>query len=69
MSIAEHLLTKNTICFYDKTKGAVDVVDMETGKYITIMKTKRWSISSFTYVLDTCITNANTIFREATGKS
>lgn len=41
MSIAEHLLTKNTICFYDKTKGAVDVVDMETGKYITIMKTKR----------------------------
>ena len=32
------------------------------------MKTKIWSANAFTNALDSCITNASTIFQEGTGK-
>ena len=41
----------NTICFYDKAKGGLDVVDVVIGKYTT-------------YMLDTARTDANTVFQE-----
>ena len=41
----------NTICFYDKAKGGLDVVDVVIGKYTT-------------YMLDTARTNAHTVFQE-----
>ena len=61
-------LKPSTICFYHKSKGAVDVIDMKIEKYAKKMKTKRWSPNTFTYELDTCRTNGNTTFQEATGQ-
>ena len=41
----------NTICFYDKAKGGLDVVYVVICKYTT-------------YMLDTARTNAHTVFQE-----
>ena len=54
----------NTICFYDKTKGGADVVDMVIGKYTTKYKTRRWTMNVFAYALDTARTNTRTVFKE-----
>ena len=56
--------TPNTICFYDKAKGSVDVVDMVIGKYNTKYKTRKWTMNAFAYMLDAARTNAHTIFKE-----
>ena len=40
----------NTICFYDKTKGGVDVVHMVIGKYTNKYKTRRRTMNAFAYV-------------------
>ena len=50
----DEYLKRNTIRFCDKIKGTVDVVDRKIGKYTTKMKTKRWSMNTFTNALDTC---------------
>ena len=54
----------NTICFYDKTKGGVDVVHMVIGKYTNKYKTRRPTMNAFAYMLDTARTNAHTVFKE-----
>ena len=54
----------NSICFYDKTKGGVDVVDMVICKYTTKYKTRRWTINIFVYMLNTARTNAHTVYKE-----
>ena len=54
----------NTICFYDKTKGGVDVVHMVIGKYTNKYKTRRRTMNAFAYMLDTARTNAHTVFKE-----
>ena len=54
----------NTICFYDKTKGGVDVVDMVIGKYTNKYKTRRRTMNAFAYMLDTARTNVHTVFKE-----
>lgn len=54
----------NTIVFYDKTKGGVDIVDHRIGKYTTKAKSPRWPLNTFAFVLDTSIVNASTIFQE-----
>ena len=54
----------NTICFYDKSVGGADVVDMVIGKYTTKYKTRRWTMNAFAYMLDTARTNAHTVFKE-----
>ena len=46
----------------------MDVFDRKIGKYTTKMKTKRWSANAFTNALDSCRTNASTIFQEGTWK-
>ena len=54
----------NTICFYDKTKGGADVVDMVIGKYIIKYKTRRWTMNAFAYILDNADTNAHIVSKE-----
>ena len=54
----------NTICFYDKTKGGVDIEDMVIGKYTTKYKTRMWTLNAFAYMLDTARTNAHTVFKK-----
>ena len=55
---------QNTICFYDKTKGGFDVVDMVNSKYTIKYKTRGWKMNAFAYLLDTARTNAHTVFKE-----
>ena len=50
--------------FYDHTKGGIDVVDLISSNCSTRMKSKRWSLNSLAFILDTARTNANTILKE-----
>ena len=43
-------------------KGKVDAVDMCMGKYTTKWKIKEWPLNTFSYMLGTVTTTANTIF-------
>jgi len=47
--------------FYDFTKGGTDIVDQRIGYYTAKAKSRRWTMTSFAYVLDTCRVNASTI--------
>ena len=48
---------------YDHTKGSVDVVDLLSTSHSTRIKSKRWPINAFAFILDTCRTNAKTILQ------
>eukprot|EP00112_Aurelia_sp_Birch-Aquarium-sp1_P024843 Seg801.4 transcript_id=Seg801.4/GoldUCD/mRNA.D3Y31 product="hypothetical protein" protein_id=Seg801.4/GoldUCD/D3Y31 len=54
----------NTIVFYDKTKGGVDIVDYRIGKFTVKVKSARWTLNNFAFILDTSIVNASTIFKD-----
>ena len=54
----------HALVFYDHTKGGVDVVDLISAKMLTRMKTKRWTLNVFAFMLDIARTNAKTIVRE-----
>ena len=47
---------------YDFTKGGTDVVDQRIGFYSCRSKSRRWTVNSFSYVLDTCRVNAGTVY-------
>ena len=47
---------------YDFTKGGTDIVDHRINKYTTNTKSNKWTLSAFSYVLDTARVNAQTIF-------
>ena len=49
---------------YDHTKGGVDVVDPLSTSRSTRIKSKRWSINAFAFILNTCRTNAKTILQD-----
>ena len=49
---------------YDHTKGGVDVVDLLSTSHSTRIKSKRWPINAFAFILDTCRTNAKTILQD-----
>ena len=49
---------------YDHMKGGVDVVDLLSTSHSTRIKSKRWPINAFAFILDTCRTNAKTIFQD-----
>ena len=51
----------HALVFYDHTKGGVDVVDLISAKMSTRMKTRRWTLNVFAFMLDTACTNAKTI--------
>ena len=48
--------------FYDFTKGGTDIVDQKMGFYSTKSKSRRWTITALSYVLDMARVNATTIF-------
>ena len=54
----------HALVFYDHNKGGVDVVDLISAKMSTRMKTSRWSLNVFAFMLDTAHTNAKTIVKE-----
>ena len=56
----------HALVFYDHTKGGVDVVDLISAKMSTRMKTRRWTLNVFAFMLDTARTNAKTIVKENT---
>ena len=57
---------RHALVFYDHTKGGVDVVDLISAKMSTRMKTRRWTLNVFAFMLDTARTNAKTIVKEKT---
>ena len=52
------------LVFYDKTKGGVDIVDYISSFLSTFMKSKRWPMNAFCYMLDTEWTNTRTLHDE-----
>ena len=56
----------HALVFYNQTKGEVDVVDLVSAKILTRMKTRRWTLNVFAFMLDTARTNAKTIVKENT---
>ena len=54
-------LKPQVIVMYDNTKGGVDVVDLILGLHSIRMKSKRWPLTAFAFMLDTIRTNSQTI--------
>ena len=54
----------HVLVFYNHTKGEVDVVDLVSAKILTRMKTRRWTLNVFAFLLDTAHTNAKTIVKK-----
>ena len=49
---------------YDHAKGGVDVVDLLSTSHSTRIKSKRWPINAFAFILNTCRTNTKTILQD-----
>ena len=47
---------------YDFTKGGTDIIDQRMGFYTCKPKSRRWTITSFSYVLDMARVNSSTTF-------
>ena len=47
---------------YDFTKGGTDIADQRVGLYTCRTKSRRWTMSAFSYILDMCRVNATTIY-------
>ena len=47
---------------YDFTKGGTDIIDQRMGFYSTKTKSRRWTITAFSYVLDMARVNSSTVF-------
>ena len=52
------------LVMYDHTKGRVDVVDLISTRHSTRIKSKRWPLNAFAFILDTVQTNANTVLAD-----
>ena len=48
--------------FYNFTKWWTDVIDQRIGFYSRKAKSRRWTMSTFAYMLDTCRVNACTVY-------
>lgn len=46
---------------YDFTKGGTDIIDQRMGFFTTRTKSRRWTMTSFSYVLDMARVNSSTI--------
>ena len=46
---------------YDYTKGGTDIIDQRINFYSSKVKSRRWTMTAFAYVLDTCRVNASTV--------
>ena len=47
---------------YDFTKGGTDCADQRVGLYTCRTKSRRWTMSAFSYIFDMCRVNATTIY-------
>ena len=56
----------HALVFYDHSIGGIDVVDLISAKMSTRMKTRRWTLNFFAFMLDTARTNVKTIVKENT---
>ena len=54
----------HVLVMYDHTKGGVDVVDLISTYHSTRIKSKRWPLNAFTFILDTVRANAKTILAD-----
>ena len=54
----------HVLLMYDHTKGGVDVVDLISIHHSTRIKSKRWPLNAFAFILDTVRTNAKTILAD-----
>ena len=54
----------HVLVMYDHTKGGVDVVDLISTHHSTRIKSKRWPLNAFAFILDTVRTNAKTILAD-----
>ena len=46
---------------YDFTKGVTDIIDQQAQYYTCKVKSNRWKIAAFSYILDNSCINASTI--------
>ena len=46
---------------YDYIKGGTDIIDQPMNFYSSKAKSRRWIMTAFAYVLDTCRVNASTV--------
>ena len=46
---------------YDYTKGGTDIIDLRMNFYSSKAKSRRWIMTAFAHVLDTCRVNASTV--------
>jgi hypothetical protein len=46
---------------YDYTKGGTDIVDQRIGSYTTNSKSGKWTLTAFSYMLDTARVNSQTL--------
>ncbi len=53
---------------YDFTKGGTDIMDQKMSNYSTRTKSKKWTRSAFSYILDTARINAQTIYAANIGR-
>ena len=54
--------------FYDFTKGGTDIIDQKMGTYTTKIKSNRWTLTAFCYLLDTIRVNSCTLYALANNK-
>ena len=54
--------------FYDFSKGGTDIVDQRIGSYTVNSKSKRWTMTVFSYILDTARINSQSLFFIKEGK-
>ena len=57
-------LKPQVIVMYDHTKGGVDVVDLISCHHSTRMTLRCWSLTAFTFMLDTIRTNSKSILED-----
>ena len=58
-------LKPQVIVMYDHTKGGIDVVDLISCHHSTRMKSKRWPLTAFAFMLDIIRTSSKTIFEDS----
>ena len=54
----------HVLIMYDHPKGGVDVVDLISAHHLTRIKSKRWPLNAFAFILDTVETNVKTILAD-----
>ena len=57
-------LKPHPIVYYDHMKGGVDIVDLLSTMLSTRVKSRKWTMNAFAFLLDTVRTNSKRLFKE-----